>query len=411
MDGYSSLETKTQNNKHPMRILYLHQYYHTPAEGGGIRSYHIGHALAEKGHEVHIITTWEGPCTRVMREGRLLVTSLPIHYHNSMAKGERIKAFRAFVWQSYLTAKAWGPADKVFATSTPLTIGLVALLLKYLHNIPYVFEVRDCWPEAPIQLGYVKGPLYKKALRWLERWIYNGADSIITLSDAMAVHVNGIVPNKAISVVSNFADRAFFGSVERKKQGDFHIVYTGTFGYANDVHRLLALAFEAKKTGLHVHFTLAGDGAEQAEAKRFVAENGLSDTITFLPHLSTYGVRELLSSADAAYVGFRPEAVLQTNSPNKFFDALAAGLPILLGVEGWLADEVRQAGCGIVMADYPGDLGALRALLNATNEVLGANSLDLAANFDKKALVAQVVSTIDNTEPIAALQGEPVSLQ
>jgi glycosyltransferase involved in cell wall biosynthesis len=377
-----------------MRILYLHQYYRTPEEGGGVRSYHVAHALAQAGHDVHVITTWQGACKRVQREGKLLVTSLPIAYDNAMPKAARIRAFLAFVWQSYREAKAWLPADRVFATSTPLTIGLVALLLKYGHGVPYIFEVRDCWPEAPIQLGAVKNGFYAWVLKQLERWIYKKADSVVTLSQPIADHVKGIVPKKQVVVVPNFADIPFFRPEVKQNSDLFHIVYAGTFGYANNMQRLLDLALASKDANLPVRFTLAGEGAEKAQAELFVQENGLSERVVLLPPSSSYAVRDLLKTANAAYVGFRSEAILQTNSPNKYFDALAAGVPILVATHGWLAAEVRHAGNGVVLADYPSDLEALKALLGQYGATLQRASQDLASKYDRGRLVRELVEQV-----------------
>jgi glycosyltransferase involved in cell wall biosynthesis len=393
-----------------MRILYLHQYYRTPAEGGGVRSYHVANALAEAGHYVHVITTWQGPVKRVQRDGNLLITSLPIAYDNAMPKSARIRAFWAFIWQSYREAKAWLPADRLFATSTPLTIGLVALLLKHLHKVPYVFEVRDCWPEAPIQLGAVKNKAYAWFLRVLEKAIYAQAEAIVALSPPISEHVQRISPHKKVLTVPNFADTFFFYSPSAPPSEPFHVVYAGTFGLANQVQRLLDLALACKKEQLNVRFTLAGDGAEKASANSFVKQNGLGDTVSLLPHLSSHAVRDLLGHAHAAYIGFRPEPVLRTNSPNKFFDALAAHVPILLGTEGWLANEVRQASCGIVLADFERDIDGLRALMVKDQFQLRDASARLAAQYDREKLVNMVVSAVANRGLFSGTPLQPVSL-
>lgn len=377
-----------------MRILYLHQYYCTPSEGGGVRSYHIAQELARQGHEVHVITTWDGPVKRIRRDGRLLVTSLPIAYSNRMGKADRIRAFLRFVYGSYTEAKAWLPADRVFATSTPLTIGLTALLLQYRHRLPYVFEVRDAWPEAPIQLGFVQSGFYKSLLRRLERRIYAGAERLIALSPGMAEHVRRHAPGKEVVMIPNFSDTAFFGSVGYRRSSQFHIVYAGTFGYANNISRLLDLALAAREALLPVHFTLAGDGSEREDAEAFVARHDLGATVELLPHLSSFGVRDLLAGADAAYVGFRSEPILQTNSPNKFFDALAAGVPLILGVEGWLGDLVREAGAGVVLSDPADDLAGLQILLANDPVRMRESARHLASRFDKKALVSQVITAV-----------------
>jgi glycosyltransferase involved in cell wall biosynthesis len=284
-------------------------------------------------------------------------------------------------------------------------------MLKYLHGIPYVFEVRDCWPEAPIQLGYVRNPLYQSVLRYLEKRIYKGAESIIALSVPMQAHVQKIAPKKTVKVIPNFADVEFFGDKAPDDEGLYHVVYAGTFGHANRIHRLLMLALEAHKAHLPVQFTLAGSGAERERAEAFVLQNNLVRSVKFLPHLSTYGVRDLLATADAAYVGFRQEPILESNSPNKFFDALAAGVPVLLGVKGWLADIVHLAECGEVLSDHATDLDGLNALMAKNQVQLQQAAREWAHRFDKNQLAQAVVSAIDHTEPVAAMVKDWVSLQ
>ena len=394
-----------RNTQRPMRILYLHQYYHTPAEGGGVRSYHVASALAAAGHQVHVVTTCGGPARLVTRHGNLLVTALPIPYSNQMRPAQRVRAFLRFVWDSYRISKAWLPADRVFATSTPLTIGLAALLLKMFHGVPYVFEVRDPWPEAPIQLGFVKHGLYKEFLRRLERGIYSSAHRLIALSPYMQEHVQARAGNREVQLIPNFADTAFYDTQAPRmafasepqalyRRSFFHVVYTGSFGYANQTGRLLDLALAARQANLPIRFTLAGSGAEFGQAQAFISDHGLEACVALLPHQSNYAVRDLLATADAAYVGFRPEPVLQGNSPNKFFDALAASVPVLLAMKGWLAEEVRATGCGVVLGDYGTDIEGLKAIMAADPLNMRTAAACLATRFDKEVLVNDLVQTI-----------------
>jgi hypothetical protein len=121
-------------------------------------------------------------------------------------------------------------------------------------------------------------------------------------------------------------------------------------------------------------------------------------------------VKDLLATAHSAYVGFRPEPILESNSPNKFFDALAAHVPILLGTEGWLANEVRQASCGIVLADFERDIDGLRALMVKDQFQLRDASARLAAQYDREKLVKMVVSAVANRGLFSGTPLQPVSL-
>ena len=152
-----------------MRIVYLHQYFRTPAQGGALRSYYIGQALVRAGHSVTVITAHNKPAYEVRTIDGLQVHYLPVSYQNHYSPLRRVLAFAQFMWRSYTVAAEQQNTDLVYATSTPLSVGVVALLLKKWKQTPYVFEVRDLWPEAPIQLGYIRNKWLIKMLRWLEK--------------------------------------------------------------------------------------------------------------------------------------------------------------------------------------------------------------------------------------------------
>lgn len=138
-----------------MHILYLHQYFNTPDKPGGTRSYWTSLKLLESGHKVTMICI--GRDTKKQYERKTIegidVIYVKTNYSQSMGIFARLKSFLHFmVHATYLSLKLKG-IDFVVATSTPLTIGFPALVLKKFKNIPYLFEVRDLWPEVPIQMG------------------------------------------------------------------------------------------------------------------------------------------------------------------------------------------------------------------------------------------------------------------
>ena len=334
-----------------MRIIYLHQYYRTPQMGGGLRSWHLARHLAAQGHEVKMITAWNGHTKRVEQDGNLEVVWLPIQYENSFSKGQRIAAFRQFVRLAYREAKKRLPADVVFATSTPLTIGLVALALKWRHQVPYVFEVRDLWPQAPIELGAVTSQAKIKVLKQLEQTLYQQARSIVALSPGMVTGIGQAYATKT-HLIPNFCDTDYFTPAQPPNT-PIHIVYTGTFGHANDIPGLLRLIEYCQQNRPNQYrFTLSGEGSLFQHAASEKQRLQL-DTLTLSPLGSRAQIAALLQTAHFAWVGFGSQPVLQTNSPNKFFDALAAGVPVLLSMKGWLAELVQQEEIGLCADPSP----------------------------------------------------------
>lgn len=332
-----------------MRILYIHQYFRTPKTGWGLRSWHIARHWADLGHEVFVVTAHDGPGTKTERHGNLTIRWMPIPYDQGFSKGKRIQAFRRFVIKAITACQEYLPADLVYATSTPLTIGLVALYMKARHKIPFVFEVRDLWPEAPIQLGLTKGPAYKLLLRELESEIYRHSNGLVTLSPPVHSLLSHRLRKKPVLLAPNFSDQNFFArgqeSLESLPTDRIQVCYTGSFGLANDIPTLMEFILKARDRLISYHFLLAGDGQFKKWAEAFALDHQLLN-VTFLGHMDTTGVREVLHQSHFAWVGFRPEPILETNSPNKFFDALASSTPVLLSANGWLRDLVIEKEIG-----------------------------------------------------------------
>ena len=190
-----------------MKVLYIHQYFRKPTDGGPIRSYYLGKALVDSGVEVEIVTSHNNDNYRFEQVEGINVHFLPIKYDNRFSYFRRKISFLFFCIRSYFfIIKNIKNVDYCYATSTPLTIGITALMLKKINKIPYYFEVRDLWPEAPIQLGIIKNSLVKKALYYLEKTIYKNADKVITLSPGMSKGVEKYISTDKIELISNISD-------------------------------------------------------------------------------------------------------------------------------------------------------------------------------------------------------------
>ena len=391
----------------PPRVLYLHQYFRTPAEGGALRAWFIAHALAEQGAYVELITAHNGGAyaRRVFHE-RLTVHYLPVPYANAFGVGARVRAFGAFGWEALRLASrlARQPAGPTvcFATSTPLSVGVVARVLRGWRAVPYVFEVRDLWPEAPIQLGYVRAAPLRWALRRLERWIYDGARRIIALSPGMVAGVRRTATLTPVALVPNMADTESFAPTFAGAGGPaapFVILYAGTLGRANHVAFLLDAAAAVRAAGLAaVEFVVAGTGAEAATLQAEAATRGLTN-VAFVGALDGATLAEWRGRAAASFTCFDDVPILDTNSPNKFFEGLAAGQLTITTTRGWLRELVEEAGAGFgYHPRHPAELVAQlrgyvqdRALLRAAQ--LRARAL-AEARFSRQQLAAEAARLI-----------------
>lgn len=336
-----------------MRILYIHQYFKTPEEGGAIRSYYLASALAKAGHEVVMLTSHNRETYEVRHINGIAVHYLPVYYSNKLGSRSRGKAFLQFLWQARRLLHKLAPYDLCYVSSTPLTVGLLALYARQQLKTPYIFEVRDLWPEAPVQLGYVKNNLLKKALYMLEHTLYERAMAVVALSPGVAKSIRQRVPSTPVKLIPNMADCNFFqpspknGALARSigTQGNFVVGYFGAAGPANHLQYLLQAAQACQQHSLPVKFLLAAEGSCLEALKEEATRTGLKNCI-FLPYGSKEEVKRWLSISDAVYTSFGPHPILQTNSPNKFFDGLAAGKLSIVNTRGWLKELVEENSCG-----------------------------------------------------------------
>ncbi len=399
-----------------MKILYIHQYYNTPEKGGPLRSYYLTNALIEAGHTVELITTHNAGNYRIENPKKgLTIHYLPVAYDNKMGAFSRIIAFRKFVKKAKKLSRKIKDLDLCFATSTPLTVGSIAMDLKKRQGIPYVFEVRDLWPEAPIQMGVIRNKWLKKYLYQLESKIYKSADKIIALSPGIRDYIRQIVPDKPIAVIPNMSDCQFF-TPDRKDQetlkklnlsNELVITYFGALGKANNLDYLLNCAEAAlNEFGNRVHFIIVGKGSEQ-EHLLSAAKN--RSNLTVLPFATREEIKKLLSITDLSYISFDKKKVLETSSPNKFFDSLAAGKACIVNFDGWIKDLIEKHQCGFYHdPENPKEfVNKLAPIIEERSLLLRyqRNSNELATNFfSKKALGSAFADFLTKEKTITALE-------
>ncbi len=394
-----------------MRILYLHQYFKTPDSPGGTRSYEMGRRLAAAGHTVHVITSetedrrfW--PRWRVSEEAGMFVHRVQVPYSNRMGHLRRIWAFVAFaLWASVRATRT--PADVVFATSTPLTIAIPGRVAAALHRIPFVFEVRDLWPDVPIALGALRGPIATWAARALERWAYRGAVRIVTLAPGMKRHIVSTgYPESRVTLVPNACDRALFADDECAARvraahdwlGDRPlVVYAGTLGLVNGVEWLVEVAAEAAAIDPDIRFAVVGGGREHEAVERRARELGvLGVNLHLIGEIPKRETACWVRASSAAISLIIDRDYLWENAvTNKFFDALAAGRPILSNHPGYQTEIAVEAGAGAMLdpADHAKAARQLVGLLRDTEwltRASRASALLAEERFDRDLLTARL---------------------
>lgn len=346
-----------------MKILILHQHFKTPQSGGAIRSYYLAKALVEKGHRVVVITGHnESDATKEILDG-IEVHYLPVPYNNRFQFYARGRSFIKYISEAIREAGHFKDFDCCYAISVPLTIGIAAMRIKSLYKIPFIFEVGDLWPDAPVQMGFVNNYFFKEFLYSLEKRIYKSAKSIVALSPAIKIAIEKKTPGKSIAMIPNMADTDFYKPEKKKPEleakfdveAKFVVSYIGALGVANGLDYFLDCARASQKANLPIQFLLCGDGA-MLEHMNSTSKKLQLQNFSVLPFQDRAGVKELMNVTDASFICYKSVPILETGSPNKFFDGLAAGKMIIINFGGWIRKEIEENGCGIyVDANHPTD--------------------------------------------------------
>ena len=401
-----------------MHILYFHQHFSTPRGATGIRSYEMARRLVHHGHQVTMVcgsygageTGLEGPFENGRRIGTIddiRVIEFDVAYSNSTGFARRAWLFAAFALGGVKLALT-ERYDRVFATTTPLTAGIPGILARWLRGKTFVFEVRDLWPELPRAMGVIRNPVVLGLMSVLEWTSYRSAHRCIALSPGIAEGIARLgVSEDRIARIPNGCDLAIFAGKgagpwrpERVKDSDLMAVFTGTHGIANDLDAVLNAAAVLKARGrADVRLVLIGDGRLKPRLMERALSEGL-DNVVFHDPVDKARLSGLMAAAD---VGLQclanVPAFYYGTSPNKFFDYIAAGLPVLNNYPGWLAGMIAEQDCGFAVA--PDDPGAFAdALERAADDRsalrrMGENASRLAREqFDRSNLADQWVEWV-----------------
>ncbi|HEX9013181.1 MAG TPA: glycosyltransferase family 4 protein, partial [Anaerolineaceae bacterium] len=296
-------------------------------------------------------------------------------------------------------------ADLVWGTSPPIFQGVTALFLARLKGVPFLFEVRDLWPAFAVQVGVLRQPLLIRASEALERFLYRHADRVIVNSPGFIQHVQSRGA-RCVDLVPNGADPAMFhpeqnGGAFRLEHnlGDrFAVLYAGAHGLSNDLGVVLEAA-SILQDDPRLVFILMGDGKEKPFLVERTREMGLRNVL-FLPPIPKSEMGAAMSAADACLAILKPIPLFETTFPNKVFDTMAAGRPVVLAIGGVIRGVVESAGAGLAVP--PGDPAALAAAVRRLASLpdrgrsMGAAGRELIlSTYSREKTAAQLVRLIN----------------
>jgi len=399
-----------------LRILYLHQYFITPGGTGGARSYYLSKVLAERGHDVEVVTsdTSGQAKSRLRREkvGDVTVTYINNRYAPGMGTGRRILSFLGFMIQSSLLAFRMQKADIVFASSTPLTIGLPALIASRHSKTRFVLELRDLWPDVPYELGVIRSRNAYRLLKRFENYLYRKADHVITISQGITDLLAPEIAKKttAFPFGSNLqlfsATRSDDWKTLNGITAQYLIVYTGAIGVLNEVDTLVEAANALQDRGtIDFHLAIVGEGRALEQIRALVHERA-DGRVSLHAAVPVEQVPQILASADIGVILFssRSQSYRYTASPNKLFDYLAAGLPCLFNFEGPTRELLEHSGCGLAF-----EAGSVTSLVDALDRLLSdpqrleamrTQSRETAEkNFDRNEILLELSKQLEALAP------------
>jgi colanic acid biosynthesis glycosyl transferase WcaI len=382
-----------------VKILYVSQYFPPEMGAPAARASELACHWAQAGHDVSVLTGFPNHPTGVVPpEWRPRLRRLA--YHENIG---RVNVFRTWLWplpnrkahermRNYasfcLSAALRGMAiprpDVVIASSPQLLVGLSGWWIAFTRQIPFVFEVRDLWPESLSAVGVGdENSLLHHTLGKVAKFLYQRSARIVVVTPAFKEHLVRLwrVPAEKIAVVENGVETGLFApapaaanqALRRKlgAEGKFLICYIGTMGMAHGLETLLDAAGQLQRQESNAQFLLVGEGAEKERIKTLAQSRGLAN-VCFLDQQPREKIPAFISASDACLVLLKKTDVFKTVIPTKMLEFMSCARPVILGVDGQARQIVEEAEAGLVIE--PENAGALVQTINqlAANRELGA---------------------------------------
>jgi glycosyltransferase involved in cell wall biosynthesis len=401
-----------------MKLTYINQHFVTNEGTSGTRTYDVSRYLVQMGHEVTIVCGLHDqsnlkrmPFWRLYRTEQIDGIKVRIcnaYYSNKQRVPARLWAFAKFALVASLVTVLERRSDLIFATSTPLTVGIPGRIGAAIKGIPYVFEVRDLWPEDLLDAGRIKPGLQFKVWEWIEQFSYAKAKKILLVSKGFENRLleRGMAPHRLQTIVLG-ADGSLFRDVvpnhgffeQRGLQGKKIAIYTGAHGDANGLPQILDAAAILKDRP-DIAFVLMGEGKMKEALKADVAARGLSN-VHLLDPVPKWELPGILAACDIGLMILKQISRPRWVTPNKIFDYMFTGIPSIVNFAGTTAEMVEADGAGF--ATKPGDAedlaAKIRQLADNPDEraAIGKHAREVAyARYDRRMIAEQLAEVFES---------------
>lgn len=399
-----------------MRVLYVSQYFVRGDQPGGVRHWHHTRALAARGHEVHVVTSFvqhkerSVPAAyrgrRIVREHEDGLTMWRTYSTPGYGRDlrSRLANYLSFAWWAAVAAVRAPRPDVVLASSPSLPAAAGAAVVAMARRAPLVLEVRDLWPESAIAMNLVRpGSVFARVASLLERFCYRRARHVVALTEGIrdGVIAKG-VPAHRVTVVTNGVDSAPAAALAEVPVPDdaFVAMYVGAHGTYSSLETVLA-AGDLLRERSDIRIVLVGGGDQKTRLVQRAHDMGLTNVV-FVDPVPKSDVPRWLARADVALLPYQDRALFAGALPNKTFDYMGAGRPILAAVPpGELSALIARAGCGVAVA--PEDPRAMvEAIIALADDPARARAMGEAGaayvreHYDRAALAARLVGIVED---------------
>ncbi len=396
-----------------MKILYFYQYFSTSNGSWGTRVHEFTREWVKQGHDVTVVSSIysKSDLTAQKLIENQIIDGVNVKVINVRVDNKQPIYKRIFTFISYALLSSWYAvvlkADVVIASSGPITVGLPGLLAKYIRRRKLVFEVRDLWPDGAIELGLLKNKWLQKLAYWFEKKCYAASDLVVTLSPGMKTEVELKSGHQNVISVTNSANIELFSTPQdfpaeiQLFQSGIYALYTGNIGEVNNVDWMFEAVSMLKNKGRDdIKMVWIGDG--QLKQKLKVRKEELRiDNLIMMDLMPKSQLVSIVQHALVCLAPLKDTKILNTSSPNKFFETLAAGVPVIQTTNGWMKDFVEEHQVGFTVNPNEAiDLATLlERLFDNPDELIlmGVNAKIVAAKeFDKNLLSQKMLSAIEN---------------
>jgi glycosyltransferase involved in cell wall biosynthesis len=418
-----------------MHILFLTDNFPPEVNAPASRTFEHCREWVKAGHKVTVITGAPNfPAGRVFdgyankwrtQETIQGIDVIRVWTYISANEGflKRTLDYASFMISGALAALDARDVDVIVATSPHLFTPCAAYVAGLLKRRPYVFELRDLWPESIRAVGAMKNAPILNALEKLELFLYGRAAQVVSVTHAFKDNLisRGIEATK-ISVVTNGADLARFTPRPRDEalaaelglSGKTVIGYVGTHGMAHALTTVLDAAelLKASELADDVRFLLLGDGAEKAALKADAAARKI-DNVVFADSVPRNEVVRYWSLIDLSVIHLKRTPLFETVIPSKLFECMAMGIPVLHGVAGESAAIVQREGVGLTFE--PENASALaRSIADLVGDperraAMARNAVAAARRYDRAELAGAMLKTLERVNAGSMVIGAPES--